>query len=146
MTSLNAPNKAFACSYTGDLRTLQRSPTRFNGNIWTGLDALSDTDCIPFFAYMDADDKIMGDAASTWNDTLTRLGWDNGNYPIMGTDANGNPIVLTRGSIGGANAVQALQTGLSQWQNAKGMDQVVGGVLGGVWGGFCGVCPTPRSR
>ena len=132
MTSLNAPNKAFACSYTGDLRTLQRSPTRFNGNIWTGLDALSDTDCIPFFAYMDADDKIMGDAASTWNDTLTRLQLDNGNYPIMGTDANGNPIVLTPGSIVGANALQALQTGFTQLQNANDIDQMVGALFAGI--------------
>ena len=50
----------------------------------------------------------------------------------MGTDANGNRIVLTPGSIVGANVVQALQTGFKQLENANDIDQMVGGLFAGI--------------
>lgn len=128
-STLNRPTQNIACPYANLAGTLQGRPD----NIWTtGLPALMTPGCDPVIAYTLANEATLGYAASTWDDTLTRLGWDNGNYPIMGVDEDGNPLVLTPGSIVGANALQALQTGFKQLENANDIDQMVGALFAGI--------------
>jgi hypothetical protein len=132
MQAINAPNRSLACSYAGDLETLQQRPTQFKGNIWEGLFSLRSTNCIPFYAAENARNLVLGNAASRWDDQFTQLQWGRGTYPIQTTDENGDLITVTPGSLVAANAQQALQTGFTQLQNANDIDQMVGALFAGI--------------
>ena len=130
MAARNKPNAAYGCSYAGNLNSVYSGNP--DGGAWAGLSALQNPACDPIFAYNIANEQVLGSAAYAVNNMLTRLEWDNGNYPVMGTDADGNPIVLTPGSIVGANALQALQTGFDQLARANDIDQMVGALFAGI--------------
>jgi hypothetical protein len=128
--ALNTPNAEFTCSYSGDMSSvLNGNPS---GSVWDALTAEMNPACNPYWAYTLANTQVMATAQSKVNDMMTQLQWYNGNYPVMGTDANGNPIVLTPGSVVGANAIQALQSGYTQLQNANDIDQMVGALFAGI--------------
>lgn len=130
MAARNKPNAAYGCPYAGNLNTVYSGNP--DGGAWAGLSALQIPGCDPIFAYGIANEQVLGSAAYAVNNTLTRLDWDNGNYPKMGVDADGNPIVLTPGYIVGENALQALQTGFDQLSRANDIDQMVGALFAGI--------------
>ncbi|MEK7601108.1 MAG: hypothetical protein AAB480_01060 [Patescibacteria group bacterium] len=130
MAARNKPSAAYGCSYSGNLNSVYKGNP--DGGAWAGLSALQNPACDPIFAYGIANEQVLGSAAYAVNNMLTRLEWDNGNYPIMGVDADGNPIVLTPGYIVGENALQALQTGFDQLSRANDIDQMVGALFAGI--------------
>ena len=130
MATRNTPGRTFSCNYTGNLNALYSGNP--DGSVWAGLSAIQTPGCDPIFAYNLSNEQALGSAGYAVDNMLTRLGWDNGNYPLMGTDADGNPIVLTPGSVVGANALQALQSGFTQLQNANDIDQMVGALFAGI--------------
>lgn len=129
MTARNKPNSVYGCSYT-NLNSLYSG--RPSGSAWSALSAVGTPGCDPLLAYNLANAQALGSAAYSVDNTLTRLGWDNGNYSVMGTDVDGNPIVLTPGSVVGSNALQAIQTGFNQLENANDIDQMVGALFAGI--------------
>jgi len=127
-TSRRSPTSVFSCPHnvTNALRG------RPDGSVLETLGILMNPACSPYHAYVLSNTYVLDNASNEWNDTLTRLAWDNGHYPRMGVDANGNPIVLTPGSIVGSNVIQALQTGFRQLENANDIDQMVGALFAGI--------------
>lgn len=129
MTARNQPNQSLKCTYS-DLPGLYSG--RPSGSIWDALDAGINPACNQYWATDITGTQMRGVAAYAVQNNRTQLEWYNGNYGIMGKDANGNDIVLTPGSVVGANAVQALQTGFIQLQNANDIDQMVGTLFAGI--------------
>ncbi len=147
----NAPNKDFECSYKGDMTNFLNGKP--DGNFWQAMDASIDPACNPYGAYLIANGSLEASANTGVNNMMTRLQWYNGNYGVQKYDVNGNPIVLTPGSIVGANALQALQTGFTQLQNANDIDQMVGALFAGITSqaigdnrGLIGLTQTTGSR
>lgn len=132
MQAINAPNKSLVCPFTGDIRSLQQNPTKFEGDIWGGLLSQRNSNCIPYFAVQNAKSLVLGNAASRWEDQSVQLDWGRGTFPIQTLDENGEYITVTPGAIVGANALQALQTGFVQLQNANDIDQMVGALFSGI--------------
>lgn len=120
MAARNQPNRVFSCPSSNDF--------------WSKIGNLSfNAACNSYGAYSLANNAIMSAAASKWDNKLTQLEWGNGNYPITTIDpATGEEIVVTPGSIVGANALQAIQTGFTQLQNANDIDQMVGALFAGI--------------
>lgn len=129
MAGRNAANNAFVCPYT-DLNSLYSGkPT---GSMWAALSAVGTPACDPLLVTARSSDYIAAAAGAAENDMMTQLQWGQGTYPVMGTDADGNPIVLTPASIVRDNTVQAIQTGFNQLQNANDIDQMVGALFAGI--------------
>lgn len=126
----NQPNRAFECRYSGNLKSLLNG--RPDASFYDALTAGMNPACNPYFAYVLADTNIQSSANLAVGDLRTRLDWYNGNYPVQKFDEYGNPVVLTPGSVVGANALQALQTGFVQLQNANDIDQMVGALFAGI--------------
>ncbi len=104
-----------------------------SSNYWERLGELSlNPACNQYMATVLAEAEIEGMASARWNNTLTRLGWDDGNYPVVTIDENGNEIVVTPGSIVGSNVQQALQSGFRQLENANDIDQMIGALFAGI--------------
>jgi hypothetical protein len=118
--TLGKPSQAFACPSSTDF--------------WSRIDSLSfNPACNSYGAYYVANSAVMSAAAAQWNDQLTQLQWGNGIYPRTAIDpATGLPFVTTPSSFVGANALQVLQTGFAQLQNANDIDQIVGALFAGI--------------
>ncbi len=128
--SINARAQSLACPYSGDLKALETNPTQSFS--WAGLAALTNSNCLPYFAARNSYDTVMGDAASGWNDQMTQVAWGRGTYPQQTVDADGNLITVTPGALIESNLTQAVQTGFTQLQNANDIDQMVGALFAGI--------------
>jgi hypothetical protein len=120
MAVRNQPQQAFAC------------PT--SSSYWDRIGNLSfSPGCNSYGAYYVANTAVMAAAAAQWNDKLTQLQWGNGTYPRTVIDpATGEEIVVTPGQFVASNALQALQTGFVQLQNANDIDQIVTALFSGI--------------
>ncbi|HVU75476.1 MAG TPA: hypothetical protein VHD38_01390, partial [Candidatus Paceibacterota bacterium] len=120
MAARNQANQAFACPTSSDF--------------WSQLGNLSfDPGCNSYGAYTVANNAVMSAAQNIWNNKLTQLQWGNGTYPVTTIDpATGLEVVVTPSNIVSSNALQAIQTGFSQLQNANDIDQMVGALFAGL--------------
>jgi hypothetical protein len=129
-SSINARAQSLACPYTGDLKALETNPTQSFS--WAGFASLRYQNCLPYFAALNSNNMILGDAASGWNDQMTQVAWGRGTYPQQIVDADGNLITVTPGDLVASNLTQAVQTGFTQLQNANDIDQMVGALFAGI--------------
>lgn len=130
MRARNQATKAFECSYTGDLTAVLKGTPQ--GSYWAALGAMTDPACSPYSAYLLANTYVEEIAADSVRSLETQLGWYGGVYPKDEIDARGERVVLTPGSIISSNALQLLQTGYRQLENANDIDQMVGALFSGV--------------
>lgn len=129
VTSRNASNKNFACSYAGVKSALNGRP---QGSYWEALKALQNPACNPYGATKLVDEQFVRNSESEVNDMMVRLGWGNGNYGVEKIDADGNRVTLTPGAIVAGNVTQLLQTGYRQLENANDIDQMVSSLFAGI--------------
>ncbi len=130
LTATRKANTAYACPYSGDVSSVHRGTQ--TGSIWSALSAVGTPGCVPLYAYHLADSQVALARASAVDDMMTRLNWWNGNYGVQRLDENGNWVIDTPGSIVGANAILAEQSGYQQLRNANDVGQIVNALYSGI--------------
>ncbi|MDO8561971.1 MAG: hypothetical protein Q7S05_04055, partial [bacterium] len=122
------PGGALACSYarsSDDLKAVQQG-NEFND--FNDVLMLADSNCIPLYAYSNAQNLVMSDVAAQQNETLTRLGWNNGVYDVV--DDFGN--VVTPGFLVAGTLQQQLGSGFRQQESANDIDQMLVSTFAGI--------------
>ena len=117
---------SLACSYPGSTEQLKSVLTGQSYSGLSDLKALEDPNCIPLYAFNNANNMVMNDMAAGQQEMLTRLGWSNGIYGVEKVDANGNRTTETPGIFVGGDVQQKLQSGFAQQQAANDIGQMVG--------------------
>lgn len=122
------PSGVLACPYarsSADLKDVQKGVKFYDFN---DVLMLADSNCIPLYAYNNAQNLVMADAAYKEGLALTRLGWNRGVYDVV--DSSGN--VVTPGFLVAGEIQQKLGSGFEQQQNANDIDQMVGQLFAGI--------------
>ncbi|HEY4514148.1 MAG TPA: hypothetical protein VJH69_02380 [Candidatus Paceibacterota bacterium] len=125
---------SLACSYPGSTEQLKSVLTGRNlvGFSFNDILALADPNCIPLYAFNNANNMLLNDIAAGQQEMLTRLGWDNGIYGVEKVDEFGNRTTVTPGSVVGGINQQALQSGFAQQQSANDIGQIVGSLFANI--------------
>ncbi|MCR4281047.1 MAG: hypothetical protein NUV88_01805 [Candidatus Kaiserbacteria bacterium] len=122
------PSGVLACPYarsSADLKDVQKGVKFYDFN---DVLMLADSNCIPLYAYNNAQNLVMADVAAKQEETMTRLNWSNGVYDVV--DSSGN--VVTPGFLVAGTIQQQLGAGFQKQQNANDIDQMVGQLFAGI--------------
>ena len=119
---------SLACSYPGSSEQLKSVLTGRNivGFSFNDILALTDPNCIPLYAFNNANNMLLNDIAAGQQEMLTRLGWSNGIYGVEEVDEFGNRRTVTPGTLVEGDIKQKLQSGFAQQQAASDIGQMVG--------------------
>lgn len=119
---------SLACSYPGSTEQLKSVLTGRNvvGFSFNDILALTDPNCIPLYAFNNANNMLLNDVAAGQQEMLTRLGWSNGIYDVEQVDEYGNRRTVTPGTVVGSVAKEAVRAGFAQQQAANDIGQIVG--------------------
>lgn len=125
---------SLACSYAGSAEQLRSVLTGkpVAGFSLNDVLALADPNCIPLYAFNNANNLIMSDVAAGQQEMLTRLGWSNGIYGAEEVDEFGNRRTVTPGIFVGSTEQEALRAGFAQQQAANDIGQIVGSLFANV--------------
>lgn len=115
------PASTLACSYGGSSSQLSAILRGQGTNGAADILVLTDPNCDPLRAAINANSVVMSDVAARQNDILTRLSWSGGVYDIV----NQNGTVLTPGFIVAGMIQQQLGSSFRQQESATDINQML---------------------
>ncbi len=124
-------NQQLGCAYAGDLNADITNPTSRPFS-FANFQNFSNPACNPLGATQLVRAAVDQKIGNNVGQMLFKLQTSNGIYGIEQTDADGNTITVTPGSVVGSNANQLVQSGFSQLENATDIGQMISSLYAGV--------------
>lgn len=124
-------NSQLGCDYNGDLQADITDPTNRPFS-FENFQKLANPACNPLGAALLTRSAVERNVGNEVGQMLFKLQSGGGVYGVEQTDADGNHITVTPGSLVGGNINQLVQSGFTQLENANDIGQMISSLYAGL--------------